>query len=410
MARLWSTGFELNSKTAGVEFEGLNGAASVSLSNTTVRTGMYALRINTTTTNSNIFQSVYGSNQARIGYFRMYFRLASLPSTIQNVFSFSTSGFGTRLARLQVTTTGALRLLNAGVAQVGSDSSVLSTNTWYRIEMKMDSTTSPGTLDAQIDGVSFASGNDNAQNTWAAIEVGWTNAVTVDSFFDDIALNDDTGSFQNSYPGAGSIIHLKPNTTGDSSGFLVNVGGTAGASNNFTRLNEVPPDDATSYNASVVSGASDLMNVDNAGLDVNAIINVVQVGGRFANIIADATSAFKLQIEKVTSGTISQSSAIVPNSTTWMTNAKAVPRLYPITLYQDPDNLNWTPQTIDSMQIGYVISTAGVNTIAISNVWALVESTAFIDVVPSISFNNYMFVRDGDPGDTGIMSFTEKIR
>jgi hypothetical protein len=71
--------------------------------------------------------------------------------------------------------------------------------------------------------------------------------TTGDWFFDDLAINDNTGSFQNSYPGEGKIIHLKPNAAGDSNGFSVQVGGTVGSSNNYTRVNEVTPDDATSY-------------------------------------------------------------------------------------------------------------------------------------------------------------------
>ena len=43
------------------------------------------------------------------------------------------------------------------------------------------------------------------------------------------------------------------------------------------------------------------------------------------------------------------------------------------TLYNDPDNNPWTPATIASMQIGYLMHVINTRAIAVSTVWALVD-------------------------------------
>src|SRR3990172_6946830 len=62
-------------------------------------------------------------------------------------------------------------------------------------------------------------------------------------YFDDIAINSSTGSFQNSYPGAGRIVALRPNAAGDSADFA--RGGTDSGAN-WSQTDEVTPTVRTS--------------------------------------------------------------------------------------------------------------------------------------------------------------------
>ncbi len=108
------------------------------------------------------------------------------------------------------------------------------------------------------------------------------------------------------------------------------------------------------------------------------MVNCVFILMRFRNNTADATTAIKAEIEKTASGTIQQSSALIPNSTLWKTTSTG--STFPIgsllVAYQDPDGANWTKSTLDTMQIGYKLTAVGTNRIDVTNIAAMVDYTS----------------------------------
>jgi hypothetical protein len=377
MARLRQCGFELNSKATDVELDGATSGSQLALESSIVRSGAYSIHGNTN--GANAAQFTFDLGITGVGkdvlYVRFYVRIARRPAAQATVFAFTSEGdHGITIA---MNTSGALLLYDeSNGATIGSASSVLDLDTWYMVEVFQDITTpSSTTATARLNASQFASGTANLTGLHGAdiIRFGQSTSSNFEWYIDDIAINDNSGSLQNSWPGFGKIIHLKPNATGDTNSFATQTGGTAGASNNFTRVNEVTPDDATTFNGSNTLNEEDLFNCDNSNISLNSTINVVAVGVRFRNNTADATTAIKLEIEKTASGTISQSSAIVPNSTTWKTNAIDVPFDYPLVLYKDPDNIDWTQATLDTMQVGYKITTGGTNRIEVSTLWASID-------------------------------------
>lgn len=388
MARILTCGFELNTTTNNVDANSHTTTGSVS--STTVRSGSYAARANPTNSQKFLQWTINNMGSGQIYYFRFYVYIASYPSADSFIADFSGS------PGIKLTTTGALQLFvstsGAGAVQAGSNSKIIPLNEWHRVEFLGNFNNN--LVEGRLDGYTFGSGVGSVGGSTFTLGVNTEglNNSSADIFFDDVAVNDNSGGFQNSYPGEGKVIVFRPNAAGDSNGFLTQIGGTAGASNNFTRVNEVTPDDATSYNGSAVLSAEDLFNVDASAIQGGETIKVVSVGVRMADLVGvDATAAFKLEIEKAASGTKTQSSALIPNSTSWLTNG-ASPRNYPITTYLDPDGNPWTQTTLDSMQIGYIQTATNVQTIAISNVWAVVE---YVD--PSFKvFNKYKNVSVGD--------------
>lgn len=372
MARLWHGGAELNSTTDGMEVDTNSG--TMSISSTTVRSGTYSWRTNPSASTGFFRKQISGSDQNKGGYLRAYVRIATLPGTTIQLLRFSSTA-NTHLASIRLTSTGTLTLNNAANTQVGSASSALSTNTWYRIELKCDSTAATGTLDGRIDGVSFASGNNSSRGSWARILWGAiTPNSTCDIFFDDIALNDDQGSAQTSFPGDEKLIVLRPDSAGDSNQWLQTAGG-AGASTNYQLVDEVTPNNATDYIQSTTLNDIDFYNCGASGINSYDTVNVVTVHGRMTNDTADATSAVKLRIEKNGSGTVSEGSAIIPNSTTWMTDGATATFLPTLVLYTDPDTSAWTSTTLDSMQIGAKLTADTANKILISALWAYIGYT-----------------------------------
>jgi hypothetical protein len=384
MARIHQDGFEFNSTTANVAT--YDTITNVTMGTTNVRTGARAAQI--TSLASGVARGLnkkYQTAAATNNFLRIYIFIVTYPSANNQIMNFSNTtslGSGQRCS-ISLSSTGTLKLFNAVPTQIGSDSAVLSLNTWYRVELRCDTTNASGsrTAAAALDGTIFATSSTEALGgTASSVSIGGNLLLEAQTtgnwWFDDLALNDGTGSFQTSYPGSGKILQLYPNAAGDINGYLVQVGGTAGSANNYTRVNEIPPDDATSYNASAVLNAEDLFNVTDSGMGAGDTVNVVAVGGRFADITgADATSGIKFEIIKTSGGTKSQSANIVPNSTGWNTNGTASPRLYPIILYNDPDGSAWTQATVDSMQIGYTLDAVAVQAVGITNIWASVDYT-----------------------------------
>jgi hypothetical protein len=237
-------------------------------------------------------------------------------------------------------------------------------------------------MEARLDGVVFAT-------TTTAATIDGTNAFvwgntdgdsTLNIYFDDIAVNDTSGSAQTSYPNDGKVLYLRPNAAGDINTFATQTGGTAGAANNFTRVDEVTPNDATDFNGSSTLNEEDLFNFGNSGIGASDTVNVVEVHGRFRNSTADATAKVTFEIEKTSGGTKTSSAAITPNSTTWRTNVAGTtePKTAAIVTYTDPDGAAWTQSTLDSLQAGYKLTTgpgtAG-RRIDVTAVWVVIDYT-----------------------------------
>ena len=396
MARLLTTGFEHNSLTAGVE-PGLSAnAGTTSISSTTKRSGGYALRCNPTNGSASVKFTVTAQTTGRVYHTRVYLQVTTTPNKNIAIMGFGRNSDNAGVG-IALNTDLTLTLFNLATrSAIGSNSPALATGGFYRIEVSMDWNTNA--VSAYVDGVAFVNGGSATSIEYDTIWLGVgdysTGAVgqgssTTNVFFDDIALNDSSGSSQTGLPGSGKIIKLKPSAAGDANTFGTQTGGTAGAGNNFTRVSENTPDNATTFNGSSTLNQEDLFNVDDSGIGASDTVNVVHVGFRFRNSTADATAGIKVEIEKTGSGTKTQSSEIKPNSTTWKTNATANPTNHPITLYKDPDGTNpWTQTTLDSMQIGYKLTTgpgtAG-RRIDVSAVWAYVDYTPASTFIKTIN-------------------------
>lgn len=371
MARLFSSGDELNAIVNNVEFTSF---ASANNSSTVFRSGLRSVSVSTSAgTNLPTYTFLSSATQGDY-YLRAAIRVATLPGAIINVLGFINSAVGDKVT-IRLTTTGTLQLYNQeDGAQIGSDSAALSINTWYIVELRVNCTTLATTsVEARLNLSSFASGNIDLATGINQFKFGvFTTSATTSLFFDDMVVNDSSGSFQNSWPGEGKIIHLKPNAAGDNSDWT----------NDYTYVDEVTPDDATTLVSSNTLDQIDDHNIEPpVYLGTSDTINVVQVGCRFNGAGASANASFVLRIKASASGTVEESSAITPSNTTWVTNAAAAPRNYSLTLYDLPgaSTTAWTKTDIAAAQIGYRLSTASTNAAQISTVWLLVDYTPATD-------------------------------
>jgi hypothetical protein len=384
MARIDVQTFDANSTTANILGGDIFSGATIST--THARTGTYAMRVSSlaSTVAQGYLKKWLGSTAAGPYYLKFGIYVVTLPSSSNTIVQFNgASGSLGTTARCYITleSNGTLILRNATGTQIGSASAAINDSTFHVVELKHDGTPASGSriIEGRLDGSVFATSSAQSQGNPLAYSVGGNLAseaqTTGEWWIDDVALNDSTGTAQTGYPGLGRQLYLVPNAAGDVNSFATQTGGTAGAGNNFTRVNEVPPNDATSFNGSSTLNQEDLFNVTDSGIGASDTVNAVLVGIRVRNNTADVTSAIKAEIEKTGSGTISQGTAIIPNTTSWNTNGTSTPRNYTLVLYKDPDGTDWTQTTLDSMQIGYKLTAVGVNRVEVTAVWAVVDYT-----------------------------------
>lgn len=369
MARIWQSGFELNSVTNEVEFTAFG--TNMTTQSAVVRSGRYALRCNLAAQTGFVRHIIYAADQAKVGYQRIYIRVDSYPNSTTSILAFVNTAF-TAQCSISMNTSGQLILTNSASAAVGSPSAVLDLGRWYRVELKNDATTTPGTMDARLEGASFASGSNatGVAGTWAQVRCAPAASVTCDMYFDDWALNDTTGTAQTSWAGEGSILHLYPNAAGS-------VG--SWTSSNFANVDDIgAPDDATTLISTTTLNQESYFLIDTIGVGLYDIVNVSMVGVRFSNNTASATQAFIVEAKTGAAGTPLTSSAIIPNNTTWRTNAPgatAIPRLYPLVAHTAPDGSAWSVARLRDLQVGVKETVDATTLIQVSTLWLSVDIT-----------------------------------
>lgn len=384
MARLWTDGAELQS--TGTLDHSDSGTAPA-ISTTTKHSGAASYRINASGSSIWFGQQYKASDSSTQAWFRAYVYFATLPAAEAEIMSLWTTG-GSRQLNITVDNAGAMRMRDSGGTQKGSTSSALSTSTWYRIEFTSTVSAGSAVMEARIDGAAFATASNGNVGNHSRFLLGCPAAgQTYDIYYDDIAVNDSSGSAQTSWPGAGSVVYIRPDGQGDNNAWLHDSGG-AGDANNYTECNETTPNDATSYVKRTSTGAK----VDDyacgsssgAGIGATDLIKFVAVGARVGALSATATGRnYAARIKSQASGTVTTGATAACNINGWTTHVVAAPKNYQLTSYTDPQAGGaWTPSLLDTMQIGVTTVTSSANEIRVSTVWAVVEYIPSTSITP----------------------------
>jgi hypothetical protein len=387
VARLFTSGWEVASNTDGHEFA--NVVAPAARSTAIARTGGASGRVTGFSSATPCGWGLQFVSALSDGPYwaRWYFRVDTLPTGNNAIAAWIAGANPTSTSvndgQIRLSSTGTLRLY-AVDAQVGSDSAALTLGRWYRIEMAYDSSPASGSkvLRAYLDGVEWAGTgtSSNIGGTTNGFAVGANLAAetqtTGDWYFDDLGINDPTGTLQNGLPGEGSVVVIRPGSAGDANAWN-NTSNAAGSTNNFQLVDETSPNDATDMVQSGTLNATDLYNFGSPSLGEDDTVNVVHVHLRRRNNVADATTAVNVVVLKTSGGTEALGTAVVPNSTTWRTGSttSSTVLLPNYTGHVDPDGAAWTKDTVDSIQAGPRITAANVNRVQVSNVWATIDHT-----------------------------------
>lgn len=370
--RLYSAGFELQSATNNVEYVSDTNVSA--MDTTTFRSGAASLRTNPSASTQRITHRFRTDATTRF-YARFYLRIASAPAATTNIFIYGDGTFNPLIIKL--TTGRQLQLFNDTV-QLGSNSSALSTNTWYCVQIDYnDASGDAVSVYAEQDTCSaspsaFASGTLSDVGGGGQISLGVLTSTTADLYFDDVAVNDTTGSNSTSLPGEGRITHIRPDGS---------AGDTNPPTGSCADVDETTPDDATTFADLDTTGEAiecSMGSSSGAGIDSYDTVKFVQVGVRIREE-ASAATGYGSRIKSASGGTTSENANVDAGSTTWLTNPNSTTgfRAYLLS-YTDPTTgAAWTPtgtNSLDNMQVGADTSTN--NDIDISTLWALVE---FVD-------------------------------
>ena len=293
-----------------------------------------------------------------------YLYITTAPSVNSRIFCLGNVTMGTQRVGLTLTTSRTLDLTPGGF----TGSTVLSTGQWYRIEVAAQRHAT--TPNAGADSVAYRI-NGVTEGTTAATSIAGTwdysawganintanTGTTGDWYFDDCAINDDTGGAQNSWPGAGSIVVGLPDGTGQ-----YNEPTATGAATNWQAVSENPNDGITTYancatnSASWAASGSRLMcavqSASSMGIGANDAVTLVSVGAYFAG----ATSTACAGLPGLRSGGVDSDVGIARSigitTVVHLDDADATSWFTP--LYTDPSDAGaWTATKIDSVQVGF---------------------------------------------------------
>ena len=236
MARLFQTGFGIGSfaatgPTSSPDAQWWDNAAA----DTTVpRTGAQCLKL----INQSSWIYTFAAATTRTIYVRFAFRKSGNPAIASKLVGTSNLNADDTPGTIWLNTNGTLELRNSSGVRVGSASSVLSNDVWYVIEVQ-SVTTPTCSMAFRIDGASIASGATSgapfSTDQFVIMNaIGTANTV----FIDDFALNDSTGSVNNTWIGNGKVALLDPISDNTVTNF---TGGSAGTTNLWDAVNNTPP-------------------------------------------------------------------------------------------------------------------------------------------------------------------------
>lgn len=407
MARLWSCGFELQSATSGVEWDTTTGAPTID--NTTVRSGLASLRCNPAATTAYI-QHTFQADTVNTTYHRFYLNLATAPAATIKVWQYLDSGNSVGFS-LNITNGRVLQMVNdaAGVTVLAS-SSALNASQWHRVEVKIvDSATTIAQMELLVNGAVVSSQTGlTGLNGGGRIRIGaCTGTSSPNLYLDDLAINDTSGSLQTLYPGDGKITHMQIDTSGDSTQWQDQASAAQGTAS-FLNVDEVSPDDATTYNKRTTNTPATTPiddwateNALSAGIKPADTITLIQVGVRAGAISATATArSIKTRVKSAPGGSVTASATTAVNVNGWTTHKASSPKIPQLTSYTDPTTgAPWQAtgtNSLDNMQIGYQADVSSANEIRISALWALVEYVSSVNILINRGIQPHPF----QPGNT----------
>jgi hypothetical protein len=295
-------------------------------------------------------------------YLRFYANFTSIPSSGANILRWWNNAGSVEVLSLRIGAGDVLQLYSGAGTQIGSDSAALSTGVWYRVEVEVRVATGGGansTAKARIDGTEFAASSAADLNGSAPAKIGVGLVLSPGTskvmYMDDLALNDNSGSAQNTYPGAGKVVLLTP--VSDNARATLWTGGAGGTTNLYDAVNTTPPAGLISGSSSNTSQiehgggaagttdayAANMTSYSTAGVGASDTITLIQPWVIVGEDITTGTKLLKHQITSNPTGTATGNiDASSPTTTSGVTTGLAVDT-YPTGWYVHQGTIDYAP-------------------------------------------------------------------
>jgi hypothetical protein len=330
MARIWTTGFELGNPAHDLNtFTGSLLAGGVG--------GAYAIHLDG-----------YGYNQVWAhtispAIAEFYFACHFQTSGLSECGLVSWSKAGTILGFIRPTGTGYIQAL-VGSSTLVADSNpvVITTATWYRLDLYVKIANSGGRITVWIDDIqSLDYTGDTQPGADTTIDSlsgygQWGGGQEGRHDYDNMALNDTTGVADTGRVGEGRIIALVPNSAGTNAAWVPLAG------NNYAAVDDRPSDDDTTYVATATNAQKDTYNLAACGL---AYVVIPRVWVELTALRGAGGGTNQIKPILISGATETIGTAISPGT--------AYDRHVSIDYTTDPNTgVNWTTAGLDAAEAG----------------------------------------------------------
>lgn len=252
ITRIWETGFELDDYL--LEITSTNGVAPT-LESTIVRTGSRSLRL-VDDGNAYFVVNIPASiTQLRTSF---HFYHSDTVNGSQDPRIFTLRNNTTICVSLAWNGTSMIAYVGGTAASTVVHAPFSATDTWFHISVDVKIANAGGWIRVYVDGVQvidFSGDTDNGATTFNNAVFGqadgdsWLNGSVV--YFDDIYLDDTTGETSASMAPDSRFELITPNGNGDLSQW---EGSDGNSTDNYLLIDELPPDDDTTYIQSDTAG------------------------------------------------------------------------------------------------------------------------------------------------------------
>lgn len=277
-----------------------------------------------------------------------WFFAEAMPALEEGILAFQNAE-GNFTFTVSLTPTGVLNLRRGGAIATVIDSSPAATiagATWYRIELRVVINNPTGLYELRVNGspvIGPTTGANTIGSTTSpgAVQVALSgnNIVSLGLIYDDIIVNDSSGSTFNTFPGQVRIETIRPNAAGDSSD-----GTPTGAATRHEAVDEAGThDEDVTYVALTTSGDENLFNVGNLSATPASVLAVV------VNAVSKATAGPRTLRTKVKHSTTEGNGdtlAVAAGTYGYMQHAFTT---------NPSTNAAWTGTEVDAAQIGYEV-------------------------------------------------------
>jgi hypothetical protein len=216
-------------------------------------------------------------------------------------------------------------------------------NAWHCVEMYAKIADVDGRAVVRIDGTDVIDYTGDTQNASksdiTAVCFGYATAEgrVMYAYVDDIAINDTNGTTNNSWIGRGGIYPAIVDGAGEHAEF------TPASGNNWENVDEIPPDDDTSYVESDTLGHRDLYTIDSI-TPTSGTITAVQWMARAKMVDAGIGNLQRL----VRHDSVDYAGADKPVDTSY--------RYLTDIMELAPDDTAWTVAKVNALQIGQKVN------------------------------------------------------